>query len=143
MRESGRASLAGIWRRHPIACATAPILLVIGIQILVRRNSEWDDVFVRAARELLQGVDIYRPGRAYLYPPFAAFAAIPFAVVPRLVSQALWALINVWAAIVAVRSAWQISGGGHVGALGKQNQREWLAIILAAVATLPFGLNAI
>src|SRR5436305_10836781 len=78
------ADLGRITQFHPVVYICVPIFAAIAIQMVFRRQSEWEDVFLRAAGELLQGLDIYRSGRAFLYPPFSAFAAIPFTVIPPL-----------------------------------------------------------
>lgn len=131
------------WRNHFVALIAIPILVGVGLQLFSRSYSEWDDVFVRAARELIDGLDIYRDGRAYLYPPFMAFAAIPFAILPHSLDRLLWSLINIAAIVLTIRSAWKIAGGGRLGSPTAANRREWLGVFLALLACMSFISQAI
>lgn len=137
------ADLGRIWQLHPVVYICVPIFAAIAIQMVFRRQSEWEDVFLRAAGELLQGLDIYRSGRAFLYPPFSAFAAIPFTMIPPLLGRLVWASINIVALIVMFRSAWLISGNGPVPVPSKENFKTSAAIVLAVVASFPFALNSL
>lgn len=134
---------SSLWRRHFVAVAGTPLLILIGLQLILRPVSEWDDVFVRAARDLMNGADIYHEGSAYLYPPFMAFAAIPEALMPHYLNRLIWSLFNVGAIIVAIRSAWKIAGGGHPALPTADNRSEWIAVSLALLCSLPFGAGVI
>lgn len=60
-------------------------------------------VYRRTAEVLLQGHNFYDPalGLPFIYPPFAAIAAIPFAIPDLSLVQVLWALVN-GALVVAI-----------------------------------------
>src|SRR5262249_40594539 len=72
----------GRWRwlrTHPYTAATVVAFGVLAVTFCLRQDSEWDEVYVRAAQRLRQGQDLYERRDGYLYPPFMAWAALPFA----------------------------------------------------------------
>lgn len=127
-------------QRRPIAIFTAVFLVGLAAQAMLKRQSEWQDVFVLAARDLLAGNDIYAPGRAYLYPPFLALIAVPFTVLPPLLSRLVWYAINALCAVVLVRAAWQLAGGASFAA-AEWARREWAAAVLGMLCAGTYMLN--
>ena len=83
------AARVGAWLKgHPYYAVAALILVGISVQFWLRQDSEWMNVYVRAAQRLLRGEDLYCDG--YLYPPFMAGTALPFAGLHPRAVRALW-----------------------------------------------------
>jgi hypothetical protein len=109
--------------RSALQMATVFLLLISAIEFLsIRRKgeTEFEWVYVRSARHLLAGHDIYDPGgppfRAFTYPPCMAVLAMPFASLPQVSERVLWYLVNVGCLVVLWRGAWKLSGGGDSSA---------------------------
>src|SRR6516162_6077507 len=82
-------------RCRPYALPSLVFFAVLGLPFLLRAHSEWDDVYIRASRELLAGRPIYTPGAGYVYPPFMAFAAIPLTFLSQQFERLAWFIVNV------------------------------------------------
>ena len=80
---------------HPYTVAGVVTLVVLAVFFCRRRQSEWHDVYLPAAAHLSSGEDMYRPEDGYLYPPFMAFLALPFLVVPASLARFAWFVVNV------------------------------------------------
>lgn len=115
MPASSPAQLAGQARHDRALKLLNRLLLVtsvvtfIGLGIRFHRLDrpcEWDDVYLRAARALAAGTDVYGSVPLYTYPPFMAWAAIPFTWLPTWVRRALWFAINVACFLAMIRMAW-------------------------------------
>jgi len=129
--------------RHPVYLIAAPIFLGLGVQALTKRGAEWLDVYVPAARALLRGGDIYAEGTSYLYPPFAALIAIPFAPLPNLLIRLGWYVINILAIVLLARSAWSISGGSRLEFTNVTDRREWFVLLIGTLCSVAYGLNTL
>ncbi len=130
-------------KRWPAVAVLSALAIPLGIQALIKHPSEWQDVFVLAARQLLAGEDIYFFGTDYRYPPFMAVATIPFALLPPLVSRGLWYLLNVACIAAMVRIAWQLAGGRGLDELRKRPSREWIALLVGLLCCTTYILNAL
>lgn len=138
-------SLAGAGRRfiaRPLLVLSATLAIVLAIQAVTKNASEWEDVYVRAAHALLQGGDIYATGSSYLYPPFAAFAALPFAPLPRLPLRLAWFLVNALCAVGLIRLSWRLSGGESLAKIKFADRGEWAILTLGLLFGGTFILNA-
>ena len=124
-------------------------LLGNGVQFIFSRqdSSEWEQVFVRAARQLIDKGDIYatpivtstRPSpelfqllHPFTYPPFQAIIAMPFAFLPPLLSRIGWFLVQVAALVTLWQLSWRITGGRRL------NDGHWTASE-AAICILGLG----
>jgi hypothetical protein len=116
---------------NPLLIAAVMVyLLANGVQLVLSTSdsSEWDQVFVHAARQLMDGGDIYAPPtppndwrtrpdllfqllHPFTYPPFHAVLAIPFTFLPHLLSRIGWLLVQFASLIILWRLSWKISGG--------------------------------
>src|SRR3954470_24806176 len=117
--------------------------LALGIQALVKQPSEWQDAYLLAAWQLMAGEDIYFPDTFYLYPPFMAAAAIPFALMPPLVARAFWYLINLVCIVWLVRLAWGLAGGPGLNRMRREPGREWIALALGLLCSATYILNTL
>ena len=77
-------------RSHVYTLATIALLAAMAGPFLVKRDSEWNDVYLRAAAHMRTGQDMYLFQEGYLYPPFMAFLAIPFTFLTPLAARAAW-----------------------------------------------------
>src|ERR1700676_3412431 len=110
--------------RHPIYMISIPLVIGLGVQALIKSDPEWIDVYVAAGRALLRGDDVYAAGANYIYPPFAALLAVPFAPLPDLAIRLVWYLINVGAIVWLARSAWGLAGGSRLDFTDAPGRRE-------------------
>jgi Glycosyltransferase family 87 len=136
-------SLKDLVTRYPIVAVSLPVLAGLALQAVLSPHSEWLDVYVRAARTLLAGCDLYGPGTNYLYPPFQALLAVPFVSLPSFVARLAWYLINVASLVGLLRSAWWLAGGPKLGAVATTGSRDWLALGLGLACSAPYMLNAL
>ena len=83
----------------------------LGVPFVTRERSEWDAVFVRTAEHLLAGRDIYAQADGYTYPPFQAFLAVPFALMPTTANRIAFYALNLVCLFWMVRSATKLAGG--------------------------------
>jgi alpha-1,2-mannosyltransferase len=118
------------------------MFVVLAVPFVVRGYSEFDAVYVQAARDLMAGADIYAPGRAYLYPPFMTLLAAPFAALPHLVMRAAWYLVNVASVIGLIGWSWRLAGGPPFRQIFAQ-RRDWLAALLGLVCAERYISNAL
>jgi hypothetical protein len=115
------------------------------IPFQVRHDSEWDDVYVRAARHLLAGQHLYTPpaeSAGYVYPPFAALLAIPFTWLPHGAERAVWYVLNALCIIGLIGWSWHLSGGRKLEGAGV-NWREHLVMLLGLVCASRYVLDCL
>lgn len=123
-----RSTTAWKWLRcHPYTAGSALLLLGLFFPFLFRSDAEWEEVYIRAADYLRAGQNPYDSQGGYLYPPFMAWAAIPFSYLPFLAGRAAWWLVNVLGLIVVVRGAWRLAGGGRLEEKSGSPRAEHLA----------------
>lgn len=136
--EASTPSVRRWLQTHPYTAIAAVYFLVMLVPFCVRKHtSEWDDVFVHAARTMLHGREIYEPGGGYLYPPFMAWMAIPFALLPAGVERLLFYGVNVVCAVLLCRWAWFLAGGQRLQ--GPATPRaEHLVCILGLACAFPY-----
>jgi hypothetical protein len=128
-------------RRHPCTIAAVLFFVAVGIPFCFRRDSEWEQVYVRAAEHLWQGQDVYRLQDGYLYPPVMAWAALPFRLLPSPAVRVLWLAVSVAGVVVMVRSAWRLSGGGRLdGPVHAPRSEYWIAA-LGVLCGIPYIQN--
>ncbi len=89
--------------------------------------SEWETVYLAGAHRLVGGGNLYNQSEGYLYPPFPAFCAVPFAYLNPAVGRCVWYAVNVLALWLLVVCAWKIAGGGDLqGPLARRtDQLAW------------------
>lgn len=116
--------------RSAVNSVTVILLIICAIQFIsiVRKGeTEFEWVYVRSARHLLAGHDVYNPPgapfKAFTYPPFMAVLAVPYAYLPKPTERWLWYLTNVACFVVLWRAAWNLSGGENSGSRPEQ----WIA----------------
>jgi len=97
--------------KRPYAALAVLFFLAMAVPFHARKVSEWDDVYVRAAGNIWQGRDIYQREDGYLYPPFMAWLALPFAMLPGGIQRLLFYALNVTCITYLCRWAWMLSGG--------------------------------
>jgi hypothetical protein len=133
--------------RRPFTTAAIIYLIVAGCRFMLARDfSEWDHVFVLAARQLRQGGDIYRlPADLqeehpfpFSYPPFQALMAIPFSYLPAFLPRLAWYLVNALCLVLMWRLAWRVSGGGKLQNIERPDWREYVICILGLACAMRF-----
>jgi hypothetical protein len=112
-------------RTHPYATAGLLIFVALAFPFTLRRHSEWDDVYFRAARHLRAGEGLYHAGEGYVYPPFPALVALPFSYLPAPAGVAAWYAANVGFVFMLCHFAWRLSGGREKSSL--REHLVWLA----------------
>lgn len=101
-------------RLRPAVVVTALVLLGVGIHLFVRQDNEWERVFVPSAVRLWTGGDLYREGSAYLYPPFTAWATLPFVGMSHALGRFTFVALNLACVVFVFRGAWRLAGGGEL-----------------------------
>ena len=76
-------------RRYPFGAVALPVVVALSLSFCTREDSEWEAVYVVAANHLRGGADIYSDGNSY--PPFAAFAALPWSFLSPGIILIRWA----------------------------------------------------
>ena len=93
------------------------------VPFLLRRYSEWESVYVPAAQRLLLGQPLYLDHDPYLYPPFAAIMALPWAMMPAWLGRLLWLALNAGCLGLILGLGWKIAGGSREDT----SRRDWWA----------------
>jgi hypothetical protein len=94
---------------YPYFVVAAPAVVLMAVACFHREESEWDCVYVNAARHLRQGKDIYTDG--YSYPPFAAFTALPASFLSPTLVRATWLAGFLLGLAIVARGGWRLAGG--------------------------------
>jgi hypothetical protein len=153
MGSEERKSVVG-WACDNFVFLAGAIYLIVNGVLLVTSNpnsSEWDQVFVLAAKKLVAGKDIYSAApwakpveltppdvvfqitHPFTYPPFHALVALAALPLPHVLSRAFWFLIQAVSLTVSWTLSWKLSGGKPL------NRGRWRATELIICA---LGLTA-
>ena len=133
--------------RRPFTTAAIIYLIAGGLRFMLARDfSEWDHVFVLAARQLRNGADIYNlPTNLqeehpfpFSYPPFQALLAIPFTYLPGFLARLAWYLVDVICLVLMWRLAWKVSGGGKLENIDHPDWRQYVICILGLACAMRF-----
>jgi hypothetical protein len=119
------------------------LLLVMGVGFCLRQDSEWEQVYLPAALHLWKGEDMYRIGDSYLYPPFMAFAALPFLALPSPLPRLVWFALNAGCLLALLRWTWRVAGGGRLEGLEIGKQSERLAAVLGCLCGISYLENCL
>src|SRR5262249_3424339 len=130
-------------RTHPYTMFATLVFLGLAVPFLLRKDSEWDEVYVRAAGHLLNGQDIYDPRDGYSYPPFMAWLAIPFTYLPHWGLRLTWYAVNVVCLVALGHSAWRVAGGKALEGEAAPARREHLICLLGLACALRYSFDAI
>lgn len=130
----------GWLRRHPYTLVAGIGLLLLTVPLMRRQDSEWENVFIGAARDLVEGRDLYHGPGGYLYPPFMAWTALPFLPLAQPWQRGLWLLLNAVCLVVLIRMAWRLAGGPRLQP-GPVSWGEHGAALLGALAGLCYLQN--
>src|SRR6185437_3571032 len=101
----------------------------VSVFFCLRRQSEWEDVYLRAATHLRQGEDIYGTGEGYLYPPFMAWLALPFTTLSASPGGFAWLLVNLSALVAMLCWSWRVAGGSRLDGIGANGRERWAALL--------------
>lgn len=110
---SARPTLFRFLAAHPYSIAVGLVFFIYAAPFMLRTNGDWEGCFLLKAGQLWAGDTVY-DDLLYPYPPFPAFLAVPFLLMPAWLSWPLWYAVNVAAMIFFVRWAWQLSLGGRL-----------------------------
>jgi len=128
--------------RHALIILTVIVLAVLGTQTLLRSQSEWQTVYVRAGGQWLVGHDFYTSGIGYAYPPFMAMVAAPLASAPEWLSRLTWFAFSAFAMVVMVIAAWRLANGAPLDRMTSSNKHEWYVLGCGLAIGLGFIFNA-
>jgi hypothetical protein len=130
-------------RTHPYTVAALVVFLALSVPFCLRQDSEWENVFIVAAANLRAGDDVYRPEQGYLYPPFMAWAHLPFTLLPGPAARVGWLLLNLLALALMLRWAWRLAGGAPLEGKNPTRPREHLAALLGLTAGVFYLQNCL
>lgn len=128
---------------HPFTVFGGVGLLILAVFFCRRQESEWEQVYVRAATHLWQGMDLYGMHESYLYPPFMAVTALPFLVLPSPLQRLLWFGINAVALILLLRWGWRLAGGGRLEGSQAGRTGERIAALLGCLCGISYIENCL
>jgi hypothetical protein len=132
---------AWLWA-YPYTTAFVVASLVLAVPFCLRHDGEWEEVYVGGAAQLWQGGDLYeQPG--YLYPPFMAWASLPFVPLPTLPARLVWLLINLACLAGLLRWGWRLAGGGQLEGPGRRPWPDHLLAIGGAACGLLYAGNCL
>ena len=140
-----RTGRAVLWNRlatRPFTLLAVLLLIGTAFPFLLRHESEWEDVYVRAANHLRAGETIYRAEEGYVYPPFMAVLALPFALLPQPAERFAWYLVNAACTLLLCRWAWQLAGGGRLEG-GPVARGERLACVLGLACGFRYVMDGL
>ena len=130
-------------KAHPFTALGGVLLVVLALTFCRRQNSEWEQVYLRAAAHLWTGADMYQMRDGYLYPPFMALTALPFLGLPSPLSRFVWFLINVTCLLALLRWGWRLAGGGRLEGQPGSGIRERLAALLGCLCGISYIENCL
>lgn len=130
-------------RAYPLSVLTALFLIGMAVPFLLRHESEWEDVYVRAARHLRAGESIYNANEGFVYPPFLAMLAIPFSLLPSPAGRLLYYLANAAAMLLLCRWAWRLAGGEPLKGVRPVAWKERLAWMLGLCCGFRYVVDAL
>jgi hypothetical protein len=119
------------------------VFLALAVPFCLRQDSEWELVYVRAADHLWKGEDVYRPEDGYLYPPFMAWAALPFRALPAPLLRGSWLLVNLLCLAALLRWSWRLARGPRLEGGPPAARAEHAAALLGAACGLPYLHNCL
>jgi Glycosyltransferase family 87 len=132
------------WLRRHIYSSVAT--LILGSYLLsycLSARSDWDHIYLQAARRLLAGGDLFRFADGYAYPPCKALFMVPFLALPELAQRAAWWACNVACFVLLCRWSWRLAGGGRLEGSPTPAWSEHV-ICLAGLATgIFYAFNSI
>jgi hypothetical protein len=140
-----------LWRKtcwrwvklHPFTVLGGVGLLILAVFFCRRQDSEWEQVYVRAAAHLWQGMDLYGMRESYLYPPFMAVTALPFLVLASPLQRLLWFGINAVALVALLRWGWRLAGGGRLEGSQAGRTAERIAALLGCLCGISYIENCL
>ena len=128
-------------RRRPYALLLSLVLIGLAVPFCRRSNSDWDSVYVVAARHLRDGESIFQ--NSYQYPPISAWLALPFTYLSGVPGRLAWYGVNALALVVMLTSAWRLSGGGRLQGDPAVPHREHAVLALGLLASIYFAMDVL
>jgi hypothetical protein len=128
------------WWHKPYTALTLLVLLGAYLPLALRAFSEWEDVYIAAARRLVAGEPLFN--HSYCYLPFGAFLAVPFVELPVSVGRCIWFGCNAAALVTLVWAAWRTAGGGCLERPGTP-RREHIILALGLLLGFRFAWNSL
>jgi hypothetical protein len=135
--------LRGWLRARPYTALATLALAVVSLVFLLKADDEWEHVYLGAAANLRAGRYLYRQADGYLYPPFMAWASVPFTLLPRRIDLAAWLVVNLVCLIAVFRWSWRLAGGGPLEGSAPAAWREHCAALLGAACGLAYLQNCL
>lgn len=142
-RESTFGRILHWLKANPYTAVCSVVLAVLAFGFLLRTDSEWEDVYIGAARQMRNGEVLHTSGTRYVYPPFMAWASIPFSYLPLLPARAVWGAINLIAMVLIFRWSWQLTGGQELQKLPAAPWQEHAVALAGAFAGFVYLQNCI
>jgi hypothetical protein len=134
MRHPLPGNILDCLRRHPYSAAAALILGSYLLSYCLSARSDWEHIYLQAARRLLAGDDLFRFANGYAYPPCKALFMISFLALPEMAQRAAWWACNAACFVLLCRWSWRLAGGGRLEGSPTPAWSEHM-ICLAGLAT--------
>lgn len=128
---------------HPLTLAGVLLLAALSVPFCLRKHSEWEEVYLRAAVQMRAGEAVYGPGQSYLYPPFLAWLAVPFTALTSLEARIAWYGINAVSLVLLLRWSWRLAGGGSLEGERPVKRPEYLIGLLGLACAVYYALDCL
>lgn len=130
------------WPKLVLVVAFVGLTVGLAIPFHLDRKNEWDDVYRRAAGVVHAGGDLYREVPLYTYPPFMAWAIIPFTFLDKMSARFLWFVVNIGSLLGMIWLAWQmVFPGGSTDHWW--NKARWVIFGVGLFLGLRPGTNSV
>lgn len=121
--------------------AALGLAVVVSVPFVRKSDSQFDNVYLRAAARLQNGQDIYPLEDGYLYPPLMAWLAIPLTWIPPAAARVVWLAINLAGLAYILRTAWRLSGAKRW--FPETTWQEHLILWAGLLCALRYGLDCL
>jgi hypothetical protein len=128
------------WIAYAYALLAQIVFIALGVSFLHKHDSDWDVTYLLSAKHLWAGHSIYHNGDGYIYPPFPALFALPFAYLPGILPKLTWYAVTVFCFIVLCRFSWGLALGPR---LRDAPPGEHLAFFLGLLPGATYAFNCI
>lgn len=131
-----------LWlRSYPYFLLAAIFFCVVAVPFLRKTDSQFDNVYLRAAQRLQAAEDFYPLKDGYLYPPLMAWLSIPLTYIPPAVARVIWLGINLGCLSLLWIWSWRLAGGVRLNS--STDWREHLICWLGLACAFRYGLDCL
>jgi len=144
MQQTNRPPLFHRVLQYPYALLAIVVFISLSIGFLRKfHDGDWYKTYLPSAKHLWNGQSIYHTGDGYIYPPFPALFALPFACLPGILPHLMWYAVIVAGFIFMCRWSWRLAGGPTLQGRIFPRPIEHVAFLLALIPGATYAFNCI